>query len=242
MRIAAILVVSLVLITGCNSTSTGKSSSSKTENILFIGNSYTYRNNGVDKHLAALLNADSESGDEFVTKAAEGKYHLYTHWDDPETKEIFESRKWDKVILQEYSSGPIRETKEFFDYGNRWDKLIKSVNKQSKVFLYSTWKYKGAHGMDDSISSQYNKLSEQIHASVVPVGMLWKSIEGKVNLYHQDGAHPNRKGTFLTACLFYERLFGKDVTKTKNTDAILSSADQTQLKKWAHEFKENPDS
>ena len=207
-------------------------------NILFIGNSYTYENDGIDQHLNALLNSSHDSRIEyrFVTRAAEGKYHLMTHWYDEETQNLFKSRRWDKVIMQEYNSGPLKTVSEFTAYAEKWEHLIKSENSSTEIYLFSTWKYSKSAGMEEKLYSAYDKLSTKINAGVVPVGYLWKSLEGKVNLYHEDGAHPNRKGTFLTACLFYEQMFGKDVTKTKNTDVVISGGMQTKLKRWAHEF------
>ena len=236
MKFVFISLLAVVFI-ACEGNISSKSKLGKEpENILFIGNSYTYRNGGIDKHLNYLLAGTKVHNEEFIRRAAKGKYHLYTHWNDPETKLLFKSKKWDKIVLQEYSSGPLRETEDFQKYAKRWAKEIRSVNKKSEIFLYSTWNYKNSPGMEDSLNVEYTKISKQIKASVVPVGMLWKQLRSKINLYDGDGAHPNRKGTFVTACLFYERLFKLDVRKTKNTDPILPDSEQRKLKKWAHEF------
>ncbi len=210
-------------------------------NILFIGNSYTYENDGVDQHLNALLNSSSDGKViyRYVASAAEGKYHLMTHWYDDETRDLFSSRRWDKVVMQEYNSGPLKTTEEFNIFAKCWERLIKKTNEDTEIYLFSTWKYSKSKGMEDRLYSAYDELSSSINAEVVPVGHLWKSLEGKINLYDEDGAHPNRKGTFLTACLFYEQMFGDDVTKTKNTDEILSRSMQSKLKKWAHDFNES---
>ena len=140
--------------------------------------------------------------------------------------------------MQEYNSGPLKTTSEFTEYAKRWENLIKSRNNETEIYLFSTWKYSKSKGMEDRLYSAYNELSTKISAGVVPVGHLWKSLEGKVDLYHEDGAHPNRKGTFSTACLFYEQMFDKDVTKTSNTDEIIPDGMQSRLKKWAHEFNQ----
>lgn len=233
----ALIALIFFLLLACEGDSTNPSTTEdQPESILFIGNSYTYRNGGIDKHLDYLLAGTEHHNEEFIRRAAKGKYHLYTHWNDPETKLLFKSKKWDKIVLQEYSSGPLKETEEFQIYAKRWAKEIRKVNKNAEIFLYSTWNYKNSPGMEDSLHSEYTKLSKQIKASVVPVGMLWKQLRSKINLYDSDGAHPNRKGTFVTACLFYERLFKLDVRKTKNTDPFLPDSEQMKLKKWAHEF------
>lgn len=224
-----------LIISSCNAEKTLSKEESK-ENILFIGNSYTYRNGGVDYHLRRLVKGVNDIDSTFITRAAQGKYHLYTHWEDKKTLAKLLTRKWDKVVLQEYSSGPTRETNEFFKFGKRWKERIKKLNPKTKILLYATWGYKQTTKMVDSLDTQYTKLEKEIGASKVPVGLMWKSLKDKVNLYDADNAHPNRKGTFITACLFYEYLFDKDVTKTTHIDHKLPLETQNQLKKWAHEF------
>lgn len=236
MKFVIITLISLFIL-ACESDSVSSvATKNEPESILFIGNSYTYRNGGINKHLQYLLAGTEAHHDPFIRRAAKGKYHLYTHWNDPETKMLFKSKKWDKIVLQEYSSGPLKETKEFQKYASKWAKEIRKVNQKAEIYLYSTWNYKNSPGMEDSLYAEYNKVSDKIRAKVIPVGMLWKQLRSKINLYDGDGAHPNRKGTFVTACLFYERLFHLDVTKTEHTDPYLSKNEQKKLKTWAHEF------
>ena len=220
---------------GCTSNDESLSTKDK-ESILFIGNSYTYRNGGVDYHLRRLTKGVADIDSTFITRAAKGKYHLYTHWKDKETIAKLLTRKWDKVVLQEYSSGPTKETADFFKFGKRWKARIKKLNPKTKILLYATWGYKQTDQMVDSLDTQYSKLQKELGASKVPVGLMWKSLKDKVDLYDADNAHPNRKGTFITACLFYEYLFDKDVTKTPHLDDRIPIKEQNQLKLWAHEF------
>lgn len=213
-----------------------RSIKSPLERILFVGNSYTYRNKGVDQHVAELTKAVGDSSF-YYTRAAKGKYHLYSHWEDSDTKEKCDGKIWDKVVLQEYSSGPIREPKEFMEYGKKWAKHVRSINPKVELFLYATWGYRGTKGMTDSLYNRYKELGDHVGATVVPVGLMWQSIGDKINLYDGDGAHPNRKGTFITACLFYEFIQKKNVIKTPHTDPFLSIELQKELKQLAHEFK-----
>ena len=226
-----------IILLGCNSQSNKEVEIDTQENILFIGNSYTYRNAGVDRHLRRLTEGMDNLPSTFITRAAQGKYHLNTHWNDPETLEKLSTQKWDKVILQEYSSGPTKQSKEFFKFGEKWKKRLLKLNPKTEILLYATWGYKKARRMTDSLDVQYERLKDKIDVSKVPVGLLWKSLKNKINLYDGDGAHPNRKGTFLTACLFYEYLFDKDVRLTKHLDDRISIEIQTKLKQWAHDFK-----
>ncbi len=205
------------------------------EYVLFIGNSYTYRNRGVDQHLLELYRNAGDSSI-YCTRAAKGKYHLYTHWKDSLTKTLFKQHKWNSVVLQEYSSGPVREESEFKSYAKKWAAKIRKHNPKTKIYLYATWGYKNSKGMTDSLYQSYLKIGKSINAEVIPVGLLWKSLEGKINLYDGDGAHPNRKGTFINACLFYEVMSRKDVRKTPHTDKLLDKKTQRLLKAFVHSF------
>lgn len=240
MKLTCIFLL-LFAISACESDGISSAVSKEpTESILFIGNSYTYENGGINTHLHYLLAGTKNHHIPFIGRAAKGKYHLYTHWHDSETKRLFKSKKWDKIVLQEYSSGPLKETKQFQEYAAKWSREIRKVNSKAEIYLYATWNYKNSPGMEDSLYSEYKKVSNKIHAKVVPVGMLWKRLQSKIDLYDADGAHPNRKGTFVTACLFYEHLFHLDVTKTEHTDPYLSKREQQTLKRWAHEFNHPP--
>jgi len=123
----------------------------KSENILFIGNSYTYRNCGVDCHLRRLIANNYELSKTTIERAAQGKYHLSTHYNDPKTRLEFNSKKWDKVILQEYSSGPIVDSADFFKYAALWKEKIRKTNTKAEIYLYSTWGYKKVKKNDSSI-------------------------------------------------------------------------------------------
>jgi hypothetical protein len=225
------------LFVGCTASNKKvKEKDDNRERILFIGNSYTYRNGGIDYHLRNLSRGIKGIKTTFVSRAAQSRYHLYTHWSDSKTWRKLISKKWDKVILQEYSSGPVRDTKEFMRFGEKWRGRLKRMNPSTQIYLFSTWGYKKANSMTDSLYCQYAELECEIGAHTVPVGLMWKDLKNKINLYDGDGAHPNRKGTFITACLFYEHMYDKDVRKTQHNDFVLSIDMQKNLKKWAHEF------
>lgn len=231
-----ILSIITLLFVACQGDNSDSTTQNDTESILFIGNSYTYENGGIDKHLQFLLIGTKYENKKVIRCVAKGQYHLLSHLNDPESKLLIKAKKWDKVVLQEYGSGAWKATDEFKSSSQKLAKDIRAVNKDTKIYFNSTWNYNKSPGMEDSLYKHYTKVSKDIDADVVPVGMLWKHLRSKVNLYFTDGAHPNRTGTFVTACLFYERLFDLDVRKTKNLDPYLSKNEQIRLKKWVHEF------
>ena len=233
--VVALLIILSLFACGAD-TSGDLKSHNQTDSVLFIGNSYTYENDGIDKHLKFLLIGTENENTKVIRCTAKGRYHLLSHWNDPESKLLIKSKKWDKIVLQEYGSGAWKATEEFETSSHALAKDIRAINKNAEIFFNSTWNYKKSPGMEDSLYKEYTRVSKEINASVVPVGMLWKHLRSKINLYDIDGAHPNRHGTFVTACLFYEQLFNLDVRKTKNLDPFLPKSEQIKLKKWVHEF------
>lgn len=208
-----------------------------TENILFIGNSYTYRNNGVDQMLSKIMSFKSRDKNYHFERAAKGKYRLSKHWNDPDTWKVFNSRKWDKVVLQEYSNGPIRDYDEFMKYGKMWSEEIRKQNPEAKIYLYSTWGYKHTAKMADSLFNAYNELGKKINADVIPIGMLWKKVKGKIDLYEEDGAHPNPRGTYLNACMFYKYIFDGDLKDVGTVKDPIEIDNQKKIKNWVGDFK-----
>lgn len=239
MKFVFISLFVLALFACGSDTSSSSESSNSTESVLFIGNSYTYRNGGVDKHLKFLLIGTGHQYKKVIRCTAKGQYHLLTHWNDPETQLLIKSKKWDKIVLQEYGSGAWKETEEFQRSVKGLVKDIRAVNKNAQIFLFSTWNYKKSPGMEDSLYAEYSNISKIVNAKVVPVGFLWKQLRPKMNLYESDGAHPNPQGTFVSACLFYEHLYNLDVRKTKNMNPSISVSEQKRIKEWVHAFNVN---
>lgn len=236
MKFVSITLFILALFACGGNNSTSSEVNKSTDSVLFIGNSYTYRNGGIDRHLKFLLIGTDRQYEKVIRCTAKGQYHLFSHWKDPETKLLIKSKKWDKIVLQEYGSGAWKETEEFQKSVRGLAKDIRAVNKDAEIFLFSTWNYRSALGMEDSLYKYYSAISKEVEANVIPAGFLWRELRPKMDLYETDGAHPNPTGTFVCACLFYERLFNLDVRKTKNLDPELSVSEQKEIKELVHQF------
>lgn len=204
--------------------------------VLFVGNSQTYENCGVDCHLQRLVQS-SELGDyTIIESTTAGKFHLMTHLEDSASSATVEHEKWDKVVLQEYTRGPIHTPEEFAASGRLWKERLVAINPDVEVVFFSTWGYKKKKEMAQELDNKCREVAKEINGTYVPVGLFWESLRGKVNLYDIDGAHPNRAGTFASACLFYEYLFDADVRKTAHLDKLIDVELQIRLKKWAHTY------
>lgn len=238
-----VLVMIPVLIVGCvfgPAKRTPKENIELTQ-ILFVGNSQTYENGGIDHHLTKLVERTDFADKVVIESTTAGKFHLLSHLEDEDACEAIAREKWDKVILQEYTRGPIHAPDEFAESGRLWKEKMSKINPKVDIVFFSLWGYRKKLEMAQQIQDKCKEVAESIDGSYVPVGLFWESLRGNINLYNEDGAHPNRAGTFASACLFYEYLFNKDVRETAYLDKAIDVPLQIRLKELAHAYHEaNP--
>ena len=176
--------------------------------MLFIGNSFTYVND-LPKMVAELAKAGNQRPIHFM-QVTPGGCTLEKHWKDGKALAAIQSRKWDFVVLQEQSRGPLLNKDSMFDFGK---KLDAEISKQgAKTLLYMTWAYQDKPDDQKSISEAYLGLSKEINAEVVPVGLAWERaiLADKDRTLHQkDKRHPSSTGSYLAACVFYATIYGK---------------------------------
>ena len=176
-----------------------------------------------------VANIGLELGDTlFVDVAAIDSYTFEKHLSNKKTTEKINSKKWDYVVLQEFSKRSITKIDDFESKTVSFAKALQDIiyrnNPDTKVLLFMTWGYKfgsSSHcqkykyacdytSMQDSIASRYYFLGEKLNADVVPCGLAWKLINENQNqqieLYETDAFHPNPTGSFLNAIVFYQAI------------------------------------
>lgn len=203
---------------------------SETLNVLFIGNSYTLRND-----LPVILEKIAASGTGPQIKAqaaAKNGATLKQLWGDEKLRgELYVGRR-DFVVLQEQSLwAQLPETVEDTANSARvWAAEIAKVG--AKPVIFETWErqpgsfwytdkrfgfLKTPKNMRDKNASATTTLAAQLNAQVAPVGrayaaMLKQNI--KWPLYEADSHHPSVPGTYLAALVFYKTLTGRSPAQT----------------------------
>jgi len=172
--------------------------------ILFIGNSYTFFNGGLDKQLKGLApSIETEC-------IAIGGYTLEKHWTEGNAVQIIREGKWDYVILQEQSQIPIINQKKFYDYVRKYDEEIRQ--RGAKTILLMTWERPDSKQFGvttDNLATAYTSIGKELGVKVAPAGLAFaRSISDKpeLALFSQDG-HPTMEGTYLAACVLYQTIF-----------------------------------
>ncbi|MEX0289769.1 MAG: DUF4886 domain-containing protein [Flavobacteriaceae bacterium] len=205
------------------------------EKVLFIGNSHTNYNGGMDTALKGFLDAIELSYSPQVERMALDGYSMEDHASDPNSLAKLQEQDWDVVILQENSS---RAANEILEAKLGIESVSRKIkNDKAKLYLFMTWAYRHQPGMLNGIRTTHEEIAPLINAKIVPVGLAFKEVQNDTNttidLYNQDGVHASAAGTFLAAAMFYEAIYSMDPTLNSNT-AGLDKADADYLKGIAH--------
>jgi PKD repeat protein len=214
-----------------------------TLSVLFIGNSYTSYNNlpllvkNLSTSAGKTLNIDSNMP---------GGYLMSSHAADGTTLSKISMGNWDYVILQEQSQIP---TIEYYRYNDMYPAmidlkaLIKLYNPCAKIITYMTWGrrfggqqcdpsgtycspvFANFNHMQDSLTSAYLEISEQLKVQCAPVGVVWQNILNDTNLvlHSGDNSHPNIDGSYVAACTIFTSIWKQGTSGLSYTAGLSSS-------------------
>jgi hypothetical protein len=235
-RVVVILFMSL-LLSGCSFFRSESANSEfipnlnkeikkkSTVKILFVGNSYTYAfaMPEILKELAASKGYQIE-----YDMQTPGGETFERHWKKGKALSKINSGKYDIIIFQDQSYEPVCDPENMFKYGKLLLKAAEKVN--ARRILYMTMAYKAPlkwmkkddadakrclalyPNMVGSLADSYRKLAKETDSEVAPVGLAWtmayKSIPG-LNLHVADNSHPNVKGAYLTALVFFSVIYNE---------------------------------
>ena len=174
-------------------------------NILFIGNSFTARNN-VPELIAQMAAAQGRKLAHSLISA--GGASLRMHWNKGEAQRVLAATPFDFVVLQEQSTLPVKNATRMHENIRLFDDAIRSAG--SKTVLYMTWSRQLEPQNQKLITDAYDAIGAELGAIVVPVGVAWQQALAKhpdLNLYDKDGSHPSLAGSYLVACVFFSVLY-----------------------------------
>jgi hypothetical protein len=179
------------------------------DNVLFVGNSYTFFHN-MPQQVRALARAAGEHEVIGVDMWAPGGVNLERHYNEGQVRQRLQARQWTYVVLQEQSDGPLFRQDSMQQYGKLLDEEIKKAG--ARTVFYMTWARQNEPQAQATITQQYLALAKAQGARVAPVGVAWQAWlrdHPDLRLHDADGGHPNPRGAYLTACVFYATFYGK---------------------------------
>jgi hypothetical protein len=226
--------------------SIGNLSAQDTLSVLFIGNSYTSYNNlpllvkNLSTSAGKTLNIDSNMP---------GGYLMSSHLNDTTTFSKISQGNWDYVILQEQSQIP---TIDYYRYNDMYPAMtdLKSVIEQynpcAKIITYMTWGrrfggqqcdpsgtycspvFTNFNHMQDSLTSAYLEISEQLNIQCAPVGVTWQNIlnDTTLVLHSGDNSHPNIDGSYVAALTIFSSIWKQGTSGLSYTAGLSSQLAQ----------------
>jgi hypothetical protein len=137
-----------------------------------------------------------------------GGASLRTHWNKGEARRAIEAGDYDRVVLQEQSTLPIKNAVRMLDNVRLFDGIIRAAG--AKPVLYMTWAKRHAPDTQRAITDAYTRVGRELGAAIIPAGTAWERLlperEHPV-LHDRDGSHPTVAGTYLAACCAFAVLF-----------------------------------
>src|SRR3954471_13790571 len=202
-----------------------------TVKVLFIGNSFTARND-LPGMVAGLAGAAGLAMEHWLISA--GGASLRRHWNAGAAAEAIRTGRYDRVVLQEQSTLPVKSAARMHESVRLFDSEIRKA--KSRTVLYMTWGRRHAPETQQAITDAYTTIARELGADVIPAGLAWQMFLAKHKspvLHDKDGSHPTIAGTYLAACTAFAVLFAR--SPLKNTFAVpgLSDADRLHLQRAA---------
>jgi len=210
-----LLCLGLLFVTGCGAAGPTCGTGSCTR-VLFLGNSYTYVNDlpSTFAQLAASAGRPVE-----VAMVANGGETLAQHASSADSLGKITSQHWTYVVLQEQSETPATTSGRAVMYP-AVRTLAAAVESDGAVpMLFMTWAHSDGMpetgladyaDMQGQVDAGYYAIAQELKVPVAPVGYTWSQVRRdhpEIELWGDDGTHPDGAGTYLAACVFYASIF-----------------------------------
>jgi hypothetical protein len=199
--------------------------------VLFIGNSFTARND-LPGLIAGLAAARGKSMEHRLISA--GGASLRMHWNAGKARQAIQDGPFDHVVLQEQSTLPVKNAQRMHENVRLFDEAIRAAG--ARTVLYMTWARRSAPESQQAITDAYTGIGRELGATVVPVGKAWQRFlraHDQPVLHDKDQSHPSLAGSYLAACVFLAVLFQESPVGVATELAGLGAQDLARLQKAA---------
>jgi hypothetical protein len=193
--------------------------------VLFVGNSLTYYND-MPKLVSELGRVDPGAPGLFVVSYTRPGFSLRQASEQRSLSRLLDEIRWDVVVLQEKSNLVASGAYWRREHSDPYAKALagRIVRGGARPVLFMTWGVQSDFtASQDAVDAGYGGLAYASAAPIAPVGYAWKKalrLRPDLDLWASDGAHPGRRGSYLTACVFYEYLTGREVNGNDFTAGI----------------------
>jgi hypothetical protein len=216
--------------------------------VLFLGNSYTGANN-----LQAVVENIAASASPSVEIVADvrwsGGVTLWYYANTPEFHNLITNGNYDFVVLQDQSQRPANVCEWTLEDATILDGIITASG--AKTVMFMTWGRQSGDPTIEPLAECYTLVADTLNSELAPVGLAWDralTLDPALTLHTADGSHPNERGTYLAACIFYSLFtsstpigLGKGgLTNVSNSDAAFLQQVAWDLLKEDFGYEELP--
>ena len=180
------------------------------QRVLFVGNSFSFYNNGLHTQLRKFLQqAPPDPSAAYAQKLATiSGARLGEH--QAGLPSLLKSFKPNVVILQGHSLESV-DSKQSEGFRESARHLVEISRKAGVLpVLFMTWAYTGKPEMTTQLAEAYSSLGDELTVLVVPVGLAFRLAEIElpgVDLRIDDLKHPSPAGSYLAAAVIYSALY-----------------------------------
>ena len=179
------------------------------DKILFVGNSFTFWNNGLEHHIEQLAGSANPPLVIEADSIVKGGAPLETMWEYTKARELIGEGDYDVVVLQE--DIPETDVDTFHEHARRFDAEIKETGAEPVLFMAWSYERLGWITMEE-IAQAHRDIATELGVDVAPVGLAWqRAMEERpeLDMYDSDEEHPSIYGTYLAVNVVYATVFGK---------------------------------
>jgi hypothetical protein len=176
--------------------------------VLFIGNSHTFLHY-MPQMLTELVRATGRGVVLHAEQSVGDGASLEWHWNHAATQVKIAARRWDYVVLQDRSAGPLEDRESFERHARLLEATIRLQG--SRTVFYMTWAKRARPETQALLSEAYGAIARELGALLAPVGSAWQraqQLDPEILLHHADGRHSNPARSYLAACVFFAVLLG----------------------------------
>lgn len=203
------------------------------QRVLFVGNSFTFRNDLPCLVAELALSLDPPLRLEVGMVARDGMT-LEAHWLGGEVARRLREEQWDVLVLQEQGSRPITDPAQMETDVRRFAAAGRQAG--TELVLFQTWARVNDPETEKPRAAIYRRMADAVGAKVAPVGAAWSLARAEhsgIRLHAEDGVHASREGSYLAASVLLGVLAGRSpVGAIATTSVDPDSAEMLQTLAW----------
>ncbi len=181
------------------------------QRILFVGDSFTHCNGGLENHFRLLAESAQPPRVVYTERATKGGATLKILQGLEAVHAKIQTGHYDLVILQEdIPELTEHEVTPFLEHARQFDREIRGTGARTALFM--AWAYERLNWVSlDTIAEAHRALAKELSLPVAPVGIaLARALAARPGLamLGQDREHQTMHGTYLAANVIYATVFG----------------------------------